>query len=153
MVAHANTALVTATWLATLTDLPAGVVGISRPPVAKWATTGFVSLGPIFAGNREVNGPPLRWPVVQIDCVAVHPNSKKPNYPVAANLAEIVWHGCQLEPPALTLPAGVMPVHLSTLFAVSDVRQVPEGETGFAHYSIDVCVGWIEQGPVTGAVA
>lgn len=153
MPTHANTPLVAAAWLATITGLPAGSIGISRPPVDKWPAAGFVSLGPIFTAARETNGPPLRWPIVQIDCVAVRPNSKKPNYFAAADLAEIVWHATLLEPPALTLPIGVNPVHLSTLYAITEPEQVPEPDTGFAHYSIDVCVGWIEQGPVTGAVA
>jgi hypothetical protein len=150
---HANTTLVTLAWLKTLPGITADMVGPTRPQVEKWASTGFISIGPSFPGTSELYLP-FRRPIVQIDFWAVTPNSKVPNHPRANELGEIVMNGVYRDlygSPPITLPAGINPAYVTTIYAVSEVRPVPEPQSNFAHYAVDMHVGWMEQGPVAGA--
>lgn len=148
---HANTTLVTQAWLATIAALTGVLVASTLPAVEKWTSTGAITVGPTFPGVPERYAP-LRHPIVQVDCWAVFtPNSKKLNHGLANHLAEVVLNASyEWDVPAITLPVGVKPVHLGQIYPVSGVRWVPDPDTNFAHYAVDLHVGWVEQGAMTG---
>lgn len=153
---HANATTVALAWLRTLPGLPVGTDGSKQvaatlPHVGKWAGTGFVTVGPIFPGAPE-RYVPLQHPVVQFDFWAVHANSKKPNFSVANNLAEIVRAAAESnmwsDPPELTLPPGVPPVWISGIDVVRGIVNVPD--ENYAHYTMDIHIGWIERDALAG---
>lgn len=149
MAVHANTTLVAVAWLQTL-GLPAGKVGTSLPPAAVWESTGFVKVGPTVGGGVNIYVPE-RHPVVQIDCYATFPGqSEKVNRGLANELAEIVRAACYDPVPGVTLRAGITPVHLSSVYPISEPRELPEPVTNFGRFTLDLHIGWIEQPTVIG---
>lgn len=147
---HAATStLVALAWLQAL-GLPD--VGTSLPSPDKWETSGFVVVGATLADAPNIYYMDRR-PVVEISCYAKFPGqSEKVNYALANDLAEQVLRGTYTTPPpAITLRAGYEPVHLSSVYAVSDIRWVPEPDNNFARYALDVHIGWMPQGAVLGS--
>lgn len=152
---HASAVIVARAWLETIADIPEvggrKQVATTLPPLAKWADTGFVTVGPIFPGTPEAYVP-LQHPVVQFDCWAAHPHSKKPHDGLANELAEVIRAAADANmwepPPVLTLPSDVRPVWLSSTTVVSGVVRVPD--ENYAHYSLDVHIGWIERDALAG---
>lgn len=154
---HASTTLVALAWLRSLAGVPldAGgnkAVAASLPALAKWATSGFITLGPIFGSTDELYTP-LKHPVVQLDFWAVNATSKHPDYGLANELAEIAREAIDLTTfegvPEIVMPAAVRPVWLSSIYAVSGVRNVPD-PNNYAHYTMDVHIGWIEREALAG---
>jgi hypothetical protein len=92
-----TTPVVAMAWLRSITGLE-NIVASDLPEVAKWADTGFVTVGPVVGGggalSAAVSGAelyaPLRHPIVQVDCWAAFRNSKKINHGSATRLAELV---------------------------------------------------------------
>jgi hypothetical protein len=148
---HADTSLVTKAWLATISALAGVQIASTLPAVEKWVAKGAITVGPTFPGIPELYAP-LRHPIVQIDCWAVFtPNSKKLNHGLANHLAEVVLNASyEWDVPAITMPPGIRPVHLGQVYPVSEIRWVPDPDTNFAHYAVDLHVGWVEQGAMTG---
>lgn len=145
---HANTTLVASAWLGTL-GLAAGI-GTTLPPVAKWATTGFVVVGPVV-GSAPNMYLAERHPIVQIDCYATFASSEKVNRGMANDLAETIYNGALIDPaPVVAMRAGIAPVWLSSTYPLTEPREIPEPDTNFGRYSIDVHIGWIEQTIVIG---
>lgn len=155
---HANATVIARAWLAQLPGIP--VDGNGRPQVAttlpdveKWAATGFITVGPIFPGSPE-RYVPLQHPVVQVDCWAVYRNSKTPDFGTANELAEVIRAAADLTmvepPPEITLPPQVRPVWLSHTEVIRGVTRVPDEL--YAHYSLDLHIGWIERDALAGVV-
>lgn len=154
---HANTTLVALAWLRSLAGVPldAGgnkAVATTLPALAKWATSGFITLGPIFGSTDELYVP-LKHPVVQLDFWAVNATSKHPDYGLANELAEIVREAIDLTTfdgvPEIVMPTAVRPVWLSSIYAVSGVQNIPD-PNNYAHYTMDVHIGWIEREALAG---
>lgn len=148
---HANHVMVAKAWLATCPDLPPNKVATTLPEVEKWADTGFITVGPIFPGTPGRYAAE-RGPVIQINTYAVFSTqTKRPNYGRANDLAEIILNYSYLwEVPTVTLPPGVKPVHLRSIYPVTEVYEVPEPDNGVAHYAVDMALGWMETGPMVG---
>jgi hypothetical protein len=160
----ATTPVVTMAWLRSIAGLE-DIVAADLPEVAKWVNTGFVTVGPNVGGSTVIGGSgaiggeiyaPIRHGVVQIDCWAAFANSKKINHGRASELAALVWEAGFTDPdaaPAITLPSNVKPVHLLPVYPVSpDVRGPIPDPNNYAHYQIDVHIGWIHQGAIPGVV-
>jgi len=148
-----NATVVAKAWLATIDGIAADRVANELPRRADWngAIDGFVTVLPLIA-NAELHVP-IQHPIVQFDCWGAFGGStKKPNHGVANDLAERIrqaaeattWRGV----PELELPPGVMPVWLSSVFVVRGVTRVPDDH--YAHYSLDVHIGWIERDALAG---
>lgn len=149
MAVHANSTLVAVAWLQTL-GLPAGKVGTSLPSPAVWDTTGFVVAGPTVGGGVNMYVPE-RHPVVQIDCYATFPGqSEKVNRGLANELAEVVYNATFAPVPAVTLRAGIAPVHLSSVYVITEPREIPEPVSNFGRFTLDLHIGWMEQTTVIG---
>jgi hypothetical protein len=150
-----NATVVAKAWLATIDGIPADRVANELPRRADWngAIDGFVTVLPLIA-NAELHVP-IQHPIVQFDCWGAFGGStKKPNHGVANDLAERIRQAAEattwLGVPELELPPGVMPVWLSSVFVVRGVTRVPDDH--YAHYSLDVHIGWIERDALAGAV-
>jgi hypothetical protein len=152
---YANATSVAKAWLATIDGIPADRVANELPARADWPgpIDGFVTVLPLIS-NVEMYVP-VQHPIVQFDCWGFFGgSSKKPNHGVANDFAERIraaadattWVGV----PEVTLPAAVMPVWLTSIFIVRGVTRVPD--ENYAHYSLDVHIGWIERDALTGAV-
>jgi hypothetical protein len=148
-----NSTVVAMAWLKASGFDPARM-SASLPARKDWPgpVDGYVSLGPIFANTPELYVP-VQHPIVQFDCWGAFGGSAKtPNYGVANDLAERIrvaadqttWTGV----PVVTLPAGVMPVWLSSVYVVRGVARVPDDN--YAHYTLDVHIGWIEREALAG---
>lgn len=151
----ANATIVAKAWLATIDGIPANRVANELPARADWAgpIDGYVTVLPLIS-NSDIYVP-VQHPIVQFDCWGVFGGaSKKPDHGVANDFAERIraaadattWLGA----PEVTLPATVMPVWLASIFVVRGVTRIPD--ENYAHYSLDVHIGWIERDALTGAV-
>jgi hypothetical protein len=155
-----TTPVVAMAWLRSIPGLES-IVASDLPEVGKWVDTGFVTVGPGVGGGGALSAvnsgaeiyAPLRHPIVQVDCWAAFANSKKINHGVASCLAETVLNATYTDfPPEITLPAAVAPVHLTPVYPVSDVRGPIPDPNNYAHYQIDLHIGWITQGAIPGVV-
>jgi hypothetical protein len=155
-----TTPVVAMAWLRSITGLE-NIVASDLPEVAKWADTGFVTVGPVVGGGGALSAAasgaelyvPLRHPIVQVDCWAAFRNSKKINHGSATRLAELVLNATYTDfPVSVTLPAGVAPVHLTPVYPVSEVRGPIPDPNNYAHYQLDLHIGWITQGAIPGVV-
>lgn len=146
--------VVTRAWLATIDGIPEDRVANELPMREDWPgpVDGFVTVLPL-ASSPEIYVP-IQHPIVQFDCWGVFGgSSKRPNHGVANDLAERIRAAADattwLGSPVVTVPAGVTPVWLGAIFVVRGVTRVPDDN--FAHYSLDVHIGWIERDALAGA--
>jgi hypothetical protein len=96
---------------------------------------------------------PLRHPIVQVDCWARVPELEEDQPRRASRLAELVLNATYTDfATEITLPSGVAPVHLTPVYPVSDVRGPIPDPNNYAHYQIDLHIGWIHQGAIPGVV-
>jgi hypothetical protein len=161
--APATTPVVAMAWLRSIPGL-ADIVSSDLPAVEKWASpagSGFVTVGPVVGGGGALSAvnsgvelyAPLRHPIVQVDCWGAFLNSKKINHGVASGLAELVMNATYTDfPVSVTLPAGVAPVYLTPIYPVSEVRGPIPDPNNYAHYQLDLHIGWITQGAIPGVV-
>lgn len=136
--------LVAVTWLKTLPGLPANSVNTTLPAdVSTWAENGFVQV--TLAGGSPDMYTPQNQPVFQIDCWATNPNSEKPPWGKANNLAEIikatVYDKSVWGP--LTMPATHENVRVLGSVAQTEPRRVLSDEARFACYTIDLQLFWV----------
>lgn len=147
---HPSGSLVMVAWLRQVVGLAAAM---TLPEPRGWFTTGFATVTPV-GGNPGVYLPE-RAPVFQVDCWAVNPAaagavsvSRKIPRAEANELADrVVMSGYVLSPPEVTLPAQYLPVWIESVIAISEVREVPEPDNSYAHYSVDVQLRWVERAP------
>lgn len=153
-VKHPSSTQVMTAWLKQVLNLP--VAPASLPDVSGWFDTGMITI-PALAGGNPNWYVPERQPIMQIDCWAANRAAagsdavgRKAPYSVANQLADAVVLGCYGSQAGveLTMPSGFKPVWLSTVYPVSEVRKVPEPALGFAHFSVDIAMVWIERDPV-----
>jgi hypothetical protein len=137
-------------------------VGYSRcaaqlPQLSSWLDSGdFVVLAGVVGGSPGLYVPE-QGPVVQLDFYAANRAkagsvalSRKPPRGRAESLANEVIGQTYASPVGfqLTLPANYRPVWLTTIYPVSEVRELPTADENLARYSVDIFVGWIERTPV-----
>lgn len=125
-----------------LIDAPAAT---TRPSGTAWASTGFVVVSIVGAtGPREV---PYNIPALSFDTWAVNTSGSQPPYGHASGLAQIIRDAAIAGPPRGlildTLP-GFDRIRIDTTYPLSELRRIaePEGST-FAHYSVDIALGWV----------
>lgn len=148
-----NATIVAKAWLATIAGIDASRVANELPSREDWQgpIDGFVTVTPLVS-SPEIYVP-IQHPIVQFDCWGVFGgSSKRPDHGTANDFAERIRAAADAttwtDPPEVTLPSGVMPVWLSSVFVVRGVTRVPD--ENFAHYSLDVHIGWIEREALAG---
>jgi hypothetical protein len=147
-----NATVVAKAWLYAIGFDPVRVAN-ELPARADWPgpIDGFTTVMPLVANSEQYV--PLQHPVIQFDCWGAFGGStKRPNHGVANDLAEKIRAAAEAtmwEPvPEVALPPGVMPVWLSSIDVIRGVRRVPD--ENYAHYSLDVHIGWIEREALAG---
>ncbi|WP_274029451.1 hypothetical protein [Streptomyces sp. MMBL 11-1] len=144
-VLRATTELVAAAWLNTLFDQPIVATTLPKPAdgTPGWADTGFITVAVVGGGAGMYV--PLRSPVVSVDCWAVNPQSAKPPWGKANNLAETVQAACYGPiNMRLELPGGFPDVRVLSAYSVSESRRITDDQSSYAHYSLDVQLHWVE---------
>lgn len=150
---HPSSTQVAVAWLRQIVNLPAAA---TLPGVEGWFETGFVTV-PATAGGNPNWYVPERQPVMQIDtwganraAAGAKSVSRLPPLSRANQLADAVVLATYQHVPGtlLTLPNGFKDVWLETVYPVSEIRRIPEPDTSFAHFSVDIAMVWIERDPV-----
>lgn len=148
-----NATVVAKAWLATIAGISASRVANELPMRNDWPgpVDGFITVTPLVSSPELYV--PLQHPIVQFDCWGVFGgSSKRPNHGVANNFAELIRAAADAttwtDAPEVTLPVDVMPVWLADIYVVRGVTRVPDDN--FAHYSLDVHIGWIEREALAG---
>src|SRR3546814_20981463 len=76
-------------WIKSITGIPANSVGTTLPADnSTWEASGFIQVQ-MASGNPDLYLP-MNQPVLQVDCWAAKPNSEKPPWGKANNLAELI---------------------------------------------------------------
>jgi hypothetical protein len=133
------------TWLKSAGHLDAPAA-TSRPVGTAWSATGFLVVGVV----GDAAGPDSRWeaPILSVDAWAVTPTSGQAPWGHSAGLAEIIRQAAKrgLVPSGtLATKTGFAPVRINTVWAMSEVRRVPEPDgSAYAHHSVDIGLGWVE---------
>jgi hypothetical protein len=127
------------------------------PRLTDWLSAGdFIVMAGVVGGSPGLYIPE-NGPVVQLDVYAANRAkagsdalSRKPPRNRAESLANQLCAQTYASPAglALTLPANYRPVYLTTIYPVSEVRELPTADENLARYSVDILVGWIEKSPV-----
>jgi hypothetical protein len=138
-------------WARSCPGIIASRVGLSLPPVEKWAGTGFISCPLVVGGSTDMDYA-YRRPIHQFDCWAAALNSDgsakdKPPYGQAEALATALLNYTYQPVPVLALPPAMQPVWIGAHIGRSEVQWLEEPEKGFAHYSVDIEIQWIERNP------
>lgn len=112
-----------------------------------WADGGFVTH--VVAGGSSNIYVPLRTPVMGVSCWAVNPDSQKPPWGQAANLAEAIVAACldhdSIPKTRLTLPGAYPAVQVKSAWTVGDQRRVPDDASSYARYDIPgLVIAWAE---------
>lgn len=140
---HPTTELVAQHWLSSLPTFAGGMVATSLPGDAtKWAENGFITVTTV-GGSPDIDIP-MRRPVVQVDCWANTPQSNKPAWNKANNLAERVLAALQHPSSARTvvLPGEYADAQVQSAYALTEPRKVPDDPAGYAHYTFDIHIHW-----------
>jgi len=142
-----NTDLVVQGWLAGVPGLSEAMVASTLPSdVTGWAVSGFVQVTTV--GGTPDAYVPMREPVVSVDCWAVAPNSSKPPWGKANNLAEHIAAACQDHRGCnrvVILPEGYPPVRVHQAYLLTEPRRIPSDDGAYARYQMDLALHWTEQ--------
>lgn len=143
-VLRANTDLVTVGWLAGVPGLNGSMVASTLPSdVSGWAASGFVQVSTV--GGAPDAYVPMRGPVVSVDCWAVSPNSARPPWGKANNLAEHVAAACQDHrgcTRVVVLPGEYPAVRVHQAYLLTEPRRVSEDDGAYARYQFDMAIHW-----------
>lgn len=144
---HATSELVAITWLKGIVgDIVATTLPKPGPNGPTWADTGFCALT-IVGGDTNMYVP-VRRPLVAIDCWAVNPDSQKPPWRHANQLAEQIQAGCydvQDIPRLLVLGGGYPAARVLSAYTAYEARRVPDDPSSYARYTLGLTLHWTEQ--------
>lgn len=145
---HANTELTATAWLSSLDGVPSDAVATTLPTDnSTWSASGFVQVGPPVGSTTSLYVP-MRGPVVSVTCWAVNPNSKRPPWGKANNLAETIVAACYDQGNfhgALTLRDSYPQVRVHSASALTEPRRVPGGDISeYAAYQFNLSLKWTE---------
>ena len=126
-------------WVATVDGVTPEQVSTTLPrDAATWAPSGYIQVSSV--GGSPDKDFPMRRPVLQLDFWAVNPDSGKPPWGKANQLAELVRWGTYdqryvrtVELPGLYLPARVMSAYL-----LDEPRRVPDDDASYARYTANL---------------
>lgn len=142
---RANTDLVATAWLSDLDGVP-NVATTLPTDNSSWSASGFVQVSAI--GGASSPDVPMRAPVVAVTCWAVNPNSKRPPWGKANNLAETIINACYSPTnfhKALTLRDGFPQARVHAAWPLTEPRRLPGGDISeYAAYVFDLAVRWVE---------
>jgi hypothetical protein len=127
------------------------------PEPSSWLAVGaFIVVAGLVGGTPGLYVPD-NAPIVQLDFYAAtrakagsDALSRKPPRGAAESLGNQVCMRTYSTPQGLdlSLPANYRPIWLTSIYPVSEVRELPTAAENLARYSADIYVGWIERNPV-----
>lgn len=141
-----NTELVTVAWLKTVTGIAAsGMVATTLPADnSTWAASGFVRVGPVVGGARDIYVPIVDT-VVQLDGFGVNPNSLNPDWATANELLMRIWNACYDGTGlgvALTTRTGYEDAIVMAAWPETDPRRLYDDPAAYGHYVMDLHLRW-----------
>lgn len=152
MTDHASSDVVMIEWIKQVVGIAPAAGTLPNPE--SWYTTGFVTVPGIVGGNDGLYLPE-RKPVMQVDTHAAARSasgaataSRRPPLGLASALAERIVSATYLPVGPIVLSSRYYPVWIESIYPVSSVRRIPESDTGYAHFTVDIALNWIEQVPV-----
>jgi hypothetical protein len=142
-VIRASTEKVVVAWLSTIPGITAAMVDPQLPTNnATWAASGFIT--PYALGGTRDVYMPIGHPVVGLKCWAVDPDTGRPPWNMAADLAEAVAAGCFSNGTSqfLTLPYCDQNARLMSAYLIEEPRRT-YGDTGdYACFNTTVALHW-----------
>lgn len=140
-----NNELVAKAWIQTLAGIPPNSVATTLPRDNRtWAASGFVHLSGITGGSSNLYYP-LHEPVYGIDCYATNPDSDKPPWNKANQLATIIqnatWDQQQVKR-TLSLPSTYRNARVLEAQVLNEPTRRPE-PASYAVYGFDLLLHWI----------
>lgn len=143
MTAYLTTEKVTCAWLATLPGITAAMVDPVLPtPADSWATTGFIT--PYALGGLRGMYVPVAHPVVGLKCWAWDPDTGRPPWNQAANLAETIAAGCFATSHSvfLTVPYCDQQARILSVYLLEEPRRAYGDMGDYACFDTSVAIHW-----------
>lgn len=131
-------------WLKALPNIPSDKVATVLPvDNSVIAPSGFITT--MVAGGEPHKYVPRNSPVYEVNCWAVNPNSEKPPWGKANNLAEIIKESFydQSNFGHLTTPSPFENVRTMSGYLLNSPKRVPEDEGRFARYTFEILFHWV----------
>lgn len=143
---HPTSDLVVVTWLKGLADLGNRVATeLPTTDASSWAASGFTQVTTV--GGAPSLDYPLANPVVSLDFWAYAPDSGRPPWNKANQVAEIVRRAMldhTAVQRALTLPAAYNNARVITCYPTIEPRRVRSDDAQFARFTMDAVFSWVE---------
>ena len=143
---HPSAEVVAVAWLKGLAGLNGAVATTVPADVSSWASTGFVQVSVV--GGSPSPYLPVNSPVVGLDLWAAAVDSARPPWGVAARLYGVVRAGCLDHAGATraltTLPSAYSDAQVLSAWLLTEARRVPGDQRGWAHYTADLRLDWVE---------
>lgn len=140
-----NNELVAVAWLKGVPYLGNRVATSLPADNSSWSASGFVTVSGI--GGSPDPDLPVRRPVVQLDCWGVAPNSSKPPWNLAAQLAEQVRDAVETHGSVgrrVDMPAAYRDARVETVVLRTEPRRVPGDVAAYARFTMDAELWWKE---------
>jgi len=139
--------LVAVAWIKGVAGVPVTSVATDLPADnSTWSASGFVQVTAV-GGSPNIYVP-VAQPVIQVDCWAVNPNSSKPPWGKANQLAEVIRMGCLDHPNVGRLlsgfPAAYSNARCLSVYPISEPRRIRDDAADYAHYTMDLQFMWVE---------
>lgn len=136
--------LVAVQWIKSINGIPTNSVNTQLPADnSTWEVSGFIQVS--MAGGSPDMYTPQNQPLLQVDCWAAKPNSEKPPWGKANNLAEIIKAACYDKRywGHLAMPPTHENVRVLGSVATTEPRRVQGDEARFACYTFDLQLFWV----------
>lgn len=143
-------------WLNSLNLSADGIATTLPADQTTWAEHGFIQVRAI-SGQGGLESVMPRSTMFQVDCWATNPNSGKPPWGKAAQIASEIWDACSdnsNQNKALTLPiANFHQVSIYTAYPQGEMRRfitavesttstTRDPSSGYARYQFDLAIHW-----------
>lgn len=141
-----NSMLVAKHWLLAAVDGVNSNVATTLPD-QPWPDDQFIQVMNV-GGAPDIDNP-MFHPVVGVNIYAVKPGSTKPPWGKAAQFGMKVVQACYVKPYApdgqtrVVLPGSYDDAIVTSVYPVSDLREVPSDPSQYAVYSVDLVLTWV----------
>lgn len=145
MAINPNNELVAKAWLQGVPGVPPNSVATRLPrDNSTWAASGFVHIAGVVGGgsNRYYR---LHEPILQLDFYATKPNSDKPPWNEANNLAQLVHDSTDdqdIVKRTLTLPAAYKRAMVLEAYPMTEPTRRPDPGS-YAVYGFELAMHWV----------
>lgn len=142
---HPNSELVGVAWLKAVTGLGDTVATDVPGDQSTWSASGFTQVSAV--GGSPGRTFPIAKAVLSLDFWATNPNSGRPPWGKAAQLAEHVRAGVHdhgAVPRIVALPATYNGARVVTAYLLTEPRRIRSDVADLAHYSADLALSWVE---------